>query len=153
MSTADYLNSTVWARLAPSSIHGVGVFAIRDIPKGQAITDFHYPDFRPIEEYELTRKEFDRIRPEIRALILDRILYTADEKTFLVTSPNDHAYLQLFMNHSDNPNVVECKAIRHIRAGEEILESFHDVWSNNPHPVTIAHHSFLDDKNRSTERS
>ena len=34
------LNRTVWATIAPSKIHGIGVHAIRDIPKGQPYTDY-----------------------------------------------------------------------------------------------------------------
>ena len=33
------INSEVWATLASSTIHGVGVFAIRDIPKGTKLAD------------------------------------------------------------------------------------------------------------------
>ena len=28
------LNTQVWCRLAPSNIHGIGIFAIKNIPKG-----------------------------------------------------------------------------------------------------------------------
>ena len=32
-----YLKNEIWFRTGPSSIHGVGLFAIRDIPKGTDI--------------------------------------------------------------------------------------------------------------------
>lgn len=44
MNGAFYLNKTVWCKLGPSKIHGVGVFAIRDILKGQKLTDFSLTD-------------------------------------------------------------------------------------------------------------
>ena len=36
----DDLNKTVFCRLGPSKIHGIGVIAIRDIPEGTRITDY-----------------------------------------------------------------------------------------------------------------
>ena len=108
MTIPEYLNETVWARLAPSKIHGIGVFAIRDIPQGTRYTDHsihHLHDARPLS---LDAEEFDKIEPEIRALILDRCMFNATQDRFSFYSPNVDACLNSFMNHNeDNPNTAD----------------------------------------------
>ena len=59
MKTSQILNSSVWATIKPSKLHGVGVFAIRDIPKGTVITENTIDNesvdlFYPIDEGILT---------------------------------------------------------------------------------------------------
>ena len=49
------LNTLAKIRLAPSDIHGVGVFAMRDIPKGEKL----YADNQP-EYFDLPYSEFDK---------------------------------------------------------------------------------------------
>ena len=39
MKTSQILNNSIWATIKPSKINGVGVFAIRDIPKDTVITE------------------------------------------------------------------------------------------------------------------
>jgi len=56
-SVANYLNSTVWATLRPSTIQGVGVFAIRDILKGTDLSDFGTADLREPDIYTIDEDE------------------------------------------------------------------------------------------------
>lgn len=63
----DYLNSVVKLRIAPSSVHGVGVFAVRDIAKGQKL----YADLAPFP-YKMTPGYFSKLFPEVQALLLER---------------------------------------------------------------------------------
>ena len=63
----DRLNEFVKARLAPSKIAGVGVFAIRDISKGQKMW---FDVFAQI--YPLPYSHFSKLFPEVRELLLER---------------------------------------------------------------------------------
>lgn len=144
METANYLNSTVWCRLGASPIHGVGVFAIRDIPKGQQITDYNHSNIADgVPLLECDESEFVHILEEIRELILDRMLYDASVKSKLkFVSPNHDQCLQSFMNHSDDPNTDGLRALRDIKKGEEVTEDFHQLF-DTPHALTKQHHHFL----------
>jgi hypothetical protein len=121
MDTVEYLNSTVWATVKPSPVHGVGVIAIRDIPKGTRYTDFQMLGQAAV--YTLERTAFNRLLPEIRELILDRSLVHAG-LPIIFTSPNAQADLRAFMNHGSTPNTDGFVTLRDIKAGEELTEDY-----------------------------
>lgn len=139
---AQYLNSTVFARIAPSPIHGVGVFAIRDIPVGIRISDNTVDDLGDTYWYHMGPQDFDQLLPEIQELVLDRMLFDEEEKKIRFLSPNRDAILRSFMNHSDMPNSDGEFATAYIKKGEEITEDFRTLF-NTPHPLTAKHHAFL----------
>lgn len=121
------LNKTTWAKLGVSK-HGVGVFAIRDIPKGTRITDYTVKEV--IEgkngDITITIEEFESLLPEIKELILDRTIFNKiNNKTHLrFFAPNYNQILQCFINHSDDNNSDGEYALRDIKKGEEITESY-----------------------------
>lgn len=132
----QYLNKTVWARVAPSPIHGVGVFAIRDIPKGTKFTDYNLVEHNGESSfsYLFTEEEMRMLEPEILSLVLDKMLFPADAQLFSFHSPNDEASLRSFMNHSTDANTDGFVALRDIRKGEELTEdysSFYEVHRMN----------------------
>lgn len=148
-SIVKFLNESVKCKVGASTIAGVGVFAIVDIKKGESITDYHYSNLNLKKEfYELDRKHFDLIRPEIRALILDRILFEKGQTRLIFLNPNYDAYLVTFINHSDEPNVEhtalenEFVASRDIAAGEEITFNYRGSYSTF-HDMTLKHMPFL----------
>lgn len=109
-------------KLAPSSIHGVGVIAIKNIRKGEKC--FISPRFEP-RFYNVPFSSFNKLLPEVKELILERWASVVNGSIF--RSPNDDASLLMFVNHSpDNYNydVVSDVALRDIRAGEEIFEDY-----------------------------
>lgn len=112
------LNDTVWCKIGRSEIHGVGVIAIRDIPKG---TKLHC--------YSNQREWLEGIPedtlPEIRKLILERYP-KAEQELHIYAHPNDDARLISFMNHSDNPNYDNetDTTLREIKKGEEVTEHY-----------------------------
>jgi SET domain-containing protein len=119
MNTPQYLNNTVWCRLAPSPIHGVGVVAIRDISKGQILYTFDHHMVFDVDE-----EDFMKILPEIRALILDKIINAEGATRYRFFSPNDEQIIQSFMNHSSDANSDGHIALRDIKKGEEITEDY-----------------------------
>lgn len=114
----EQLNDTVKCTLAPSSVHGIGVFAIRDIGKGERL--FCVPE-KPVR-FQL--QSLDGVREEVRSLIVQRWPRAVHQEPFL--SPNNDARLVSFMNHSDDPNYdpKTDTALRDIAKGEEVLEDY-----------------------------
>lgn len=117
---SELINRDVWATIAPSKIHGVGIFSIRDIPKGTYILGgSNLKDFK----FTITDEEFMDILEPIRNIILDRtIFYKGDMISF--KHPNSLINLQCFINHSDKPNSNGECALVDIKSGEEITEDF-----------------------------
>lgn len=119
--TIKKLNDTVWCKLAPSKVHGIGVFAIRDIVKGQRM---HCKDWYGGRENELSVNSFEGLHPAILELINQRWPLALKHEYFV--SPNHDAHLVSFMNHSFEPNYhkFDDYALRYIQAGEEIFEDY-----------------------------
>lgn len=140
--TPARLNETVYAKLAPSPVHGVGVFAIRPIPKGTPITDYRGENIWNGWVCDMQPKEFEEILPEIQALILDRMIFE-EGKSMRFTSPNASQLLIAFLNHSEDPNTDGLNAVRDIAAGEEITEDFRSIAAGPLHPLTKIHMPFL----------
>jgi len=130
------LNNTVYATLAPSTTHGIGVFAIRDIPKGTKYTDYTNETLDRIETYNLSHTEFEAIHPAIKKLILDRTIFVGTQIKF--TSPNTDAVLRSFMNHSTKPNTDGIVALRDISTGEELTENYFEL-TDNMSDLTLQH--------------
>lgn len=114
------LNDTVWCKLGVSKIHGIGVHAIRDIPKG---TELHCKGDNNL--YEVPYKDFHKIRQEVIDIILARHPRARNGEPFL--SPNGDARMISFMNHGgkdSNYDPVTDRALRDIGKGEEVTEDY-----------------------------
>jgi SET domain-containing protein len=120
------LAEDTYAALKPSPVHGIGVFAIRDIPKG-CRSVFSKPNKHWIK---LSKKKISRLPAHSIELIETYCL--SDEKNYYVP---DFGFkivdLVIFLNHSDDtPNLVSVdegnyyEALRDIAAGEELLISY-----------------------------
>lgn len=111
------LNEEVRCTLRPSSIHGIGVFALRDIKKGGRL----YCRPEELIMYNIPYDRFDEIRPEIREIVLARWPHVVNGMGFV--SPD--ALHSSFMNHSSTPNYgQDDSALRDIAIGEEITEDY-----------------------------
>lgn len=117
----DDLNFKVKFYIAPSTIHGIGVFALRDVKKGEQCFCFPKTDRT---WYDLTWSELEGLRPEIREIILQRWPSIINGSYF--QSPLDDVWLASFINHSDTPNYLQSNdsALRDIKKGEELTESY-----------------------------
>ncbi len=130
------LNDIVWCKLAPSPIHGVGVFAIRDIPKGTVLGTGE--NQQGLDTY--SREHEDVILPEILAIIQDHHCFV--EFWDVLPNPNRDVWLQCFMNHSADANSDGKIALRDIAKGEEITENFNG-FEQPLGPKAKAQYTFL----------
>jgi uncharacterized protein len=112
-------------RVQPSPIHGLGLFAASDVPRGTPIWRFD-----PVLDRELTPEQIAALPLVAR----DHIHFYGfvNRDTGQTVLAGDHA---CFMNHSPMPNTgappgtggaVNTQALRDIRAGEEITCNYHE---------------------------
>ncbi len=114
------LNDIVKIKLAPSSIHGIGVFAMRDIKKGDKL----YADAIP-HAFDFTYDRFDKLRPDVRDVLINHWAEIINGAPFLYPVTK----MTAFINHSDNCNydVKVDKVLKNIKAGDEITVDYKQV--------------------------
>jgi hypothetical protein len=100
--------------VAPSSVHGLGVFTKHFIPKGALVWRVH-----PALDREISRAEMEDLPRHVVQNIMTHAEYLPDRDVFRLGA--DGGY---FMNHSDQANLLdagdEMYAARDIREGEEL---------------------------------
>jgi SET domain-containing protein len=124
-SLLQQLQQSTYVMIQPSPLHGIGVFAIRDIPKGTR--DMFSQGVG--EWIKLTIAEVEALPKHSRDLVENHCLF--DEDFYYVP---DYGFklvdLVIYLNHSDTPNVISVndgeyfEAIRDIAAGEELLVDY-----------------------------
>jgi len=121
------LEKNIYCRLKSSKIEGIGVFAIRYIPKNTKI-------------FKTTRKtKFIGIDPKLvfsnpridRAVkqMVRNFFFVWKEKLYLPNFSLNEIDISFFVNHSKKPNVIdkngeEFFALRNIKKGEELTVDY-----------------------------
>ncbi len=122
------LSQEMYVALKPSPVHGIGVFAIRDIPKG-CRTIFSKNENNWIK---LPIAEVEKLPEHSRNLVETYCLF--DETDYYVP---DYGFklmdLVNYLNHSSTPNVIsvndgECfEALTDIPTGAELLINYGEI--------------------------
>ncbi len=109
----DLLNDIVKIKLSPVSMEEIGVFAMREIKKGDKL----YADAVPLA-FDLPYSKFHRLRPEISKLLVSQWAEIVNGAPFLYPVTK----MTAFIRHSDTPNydAKVDKVLRKIKLGEEI---------------------------------
>ncbi len=125
----ELINNT-FVILKPSSVAGIGVFAIRDIEKGCRAM-FSKPD-KNDQWITISKKEVESLPDHAQHLIYNYCLY--DEESYFVP---DYGFkkidVSLFLNHSDTPNLRSVEegnyfeATRDIKNGEELFLDYGEI--------------------------
>ena len=124
------LTEDTWVMLRPSPVAGVGVFAVRAIPKG-CRRMFSEPD-APEDWIAVSRDEVNAMPEHARAMIENYCLYD-DRQYFVPAEGFKKMDLSLFLNHADTPNVRSIEdgawfeATRDIAAGEELFIDYGEI--------------------------
>ena len=124
------LSNNTYVMLKPSAIEGVGVFAIRDIPKG-CRDMFGKPD--TAEEWiTIPKKEIDALPAHAQFLVGNYCLF--DENSYYVPAAGFKKMdVSLFLNHSDTPNIISIndgdyfETLRDIKSGEELVIDYGEI--------------------------
>jgi hypothetical protein len=123
-----------YIKVAPSKLHGVGLFALRNIPKDTVILTFSYANFHCVEIKKSLLKQ--KIPKEVYSQLIKNWSET-ENSVYLPLNINEQLHYVNFLNHSENPNIrfENGKYItqRNIIKGEELLVNFKDNY--NPHGV------------------
>ncbi len=122
------LSQKTYVALKPSAIHGIGVFAIADIPKGcRDIFSTNTDSW-----VKLPISDVEQLPAHSRELVETYCLY--DEENYFVPGYGFKVMdLVNYLNHSSSPNVISIdegrffEAIADIPAGTELLVNYGDI--------------------------
>ena len=122
------LSQEIYVALKPSPLHGIGVFAIRDIPKGCRTIFSQYAG----EYIKLPIRDVEALPEHSRNLVETYCLY--DDHHYYVPEYGFKIMdMVLYLNHSSTPNVRSIndgeffEALRDISAGEELLVNYSSI--------------------------
>jgi SET domain-containing protein len=120
----DELTQHTYVMLRPSKIAGIGVFALRPIPKG-CREMFSKPD--PNEVWiTLSKLAVEQLPSHARELVENYCLFDANQY-YVPQRGFKSLDVSLFLNHSESPNIISIEegnyfeTLRAIDAGEELL--------------------------------
>jgi len=119
------LQSQTYVMIKPSPLHGIGVFAIRDIPKGtKNIFSEGFGDW-----IQVSKEEVEALPKHSRDLIENHCLFD-DNNYFIPEYGFKLVDLVIYLNHSDTPNVIslnegeQFEALIDIKEGQELLVDY-----------------------------
>ena len=122
------LSSETFVALKPSTVHGIGVFAITDIPKGcRAIFSRNEGNW-----IRLPIHEVEKLPVHSRSLVETYCLYD-DEDYFVPDYGFKIMDLVNYLNHSSAPNIISVndgeyfEAIVDIPAGSELFVDYGEI--------------------------
>lgn len=116
-----HLQSDVYCKIGVSKTHGVGVFAIREIPKGA----MPLRSIRRLKEVEFSAKELKKLPREVKKQI--EVFCFVEDGVALIPSIGLNSFdMAVYLNHSKKPNLRfkrngSLEALKKIRKGEELF--------------------------------
>jgi SET domain-containing protein len=116
------LRDNLFIMLKPSRIAGIGVFAIADIKKGQRNIFSNDKS----EWLKISREEIATLPQHSQKVVENYCLYD-DENYYVPENAFKVVDLVMFLNHSDDPNIIsindgeDFEAIKDIPEGTELL--------------------------------
>lgn len=126
------LHHSTYAMIQPSPIHGIGVFAITDIPKGTK--DIFSKESG--EWIKVNRAEVDALPAHSKNLVETHCLFD-DDDYYLPDYGFKKLDIVIFLNHAENPNIISVndgvyfEATRDILCGEELLIDYGTIVDSN----------------------
>ena len=119
------LHHYTFAVLKPSPLHGIGVFAITEIKKGERKIFSDYES----DWIEVSKEEVDVLPQHAKDLVENHCLF--NETHYYIPEYGFKVFdLAVYLNHSEQPNLISIndgeffEAIRDINVGEELLVDY-----------------------------
>lgn len=115
-----------YCRLKPSKLNGIGVFAIRDIPKNKN----PFLGVREQDWYEFKTSDLKKLDKEIFKMIDDFFVIEKDNKVLIPEYGLNGMDISFFPNQSKKPNIKTINdgfsfiTSRKIKKGEELTVSY-----------------------------
>lgn len=119
-----------YCRLGASKIEGVGVIAVRDIPKGKN----PFLGIKNSKYHKFTLKELKKIDKGVLKMIEDFFVIEKDQTVNITENALNGMDISFFVNNSDKPNLKifddgkndsYCfKTIKKVKKGEELTFSY-----------------------------
>ena len=124
----------VYCRLAPSKIHGVGVFAVRDIPKGEN----PFIGCFSANYVGITEEELCRMNKGVQKIVRD--FQVAEKgKWYIPSCGIQKLDMSFYLNHSEKANVISdyegnFTTTRKIKRGEEVTSNYNQYDTDTSCP-------------------
>ena len=138
MTPFEYIRDNVNIKVAPSRLHGVGIFALRDILPGENL-------FNVWEDktgwYTLTQEELDSLDTKTREHVYDMFqfgevdgvwkfnLYLEQDCYWIFKSPT-HWINSCSYDSNPNIDIERLVSLSYIKAGEELLTKYGKYQKN-----------------------
>ena len=121
------LSTHVWCRLGVSNVHGVGIFALKDIPKG---TDPFIDSYMGDEFCLIHKNKIENLPEEIKTMLEDYWPTNGNSKAIVPMFPNALVWTN-YLNYTKDDNKVNIylndegkwETTKDIKKGEELLEN------------------------------
>ncbi len=116
-----HLSNEIFCKIGVSSTHGVGVFALKFIPKDTA--PLH--TLSKHREVRIETKELKSLPKAVRDYI-DSFCFVDEGTTYVPSNGMNAMDMAVYLNHSKTPNLRflpdgKLVAVKSIRAGEELF--------------------------------
>ena len=126
----EHLENNIYCRLKPSNLHGVGVFAIRKIPKNTN----PFKEFGRNVKLIIPKSELNGIDENVKKLLSDFMVNSEDKQMILLNSMSQSHY-KYYLNTGIDPNVTYLinetyKTIRDIDMNEELIMNYEKDYSS-----------------------
>ena len=121
----DNLKNNVYCRIKRSKIHGVGVVAIKNIPKN--INPFQNLKKRNENEYiDINKNDLNDLSKDVIKMLDDYLGINEDNTYSIPINGLNTLDISFFMNHSENPNI----SIKNVINNDNNIDTYIDFITN-----------------------
>ena len=131
------LKNNVYCRIKPDGFGGVGVFAIKDIPKGVNPFKLSNGECINYKIINVPKKVVSKLPTGVRKIVEAFYAFDEESKTYGIPQPGLNAQdISFYMNTSDKPNVqvvqsrkctmLSFKTNKKIKSGEQLFIDYEE---------------------------
>jgi hypothetical protein len=133
MNAFNYIKNHIFVKLKPSSIAGIGVFSLKDIPADTFLFKEWEGEtgFYPISQTQLNELDFE-IRNHIKDIFIYSINFPKDTNIYIKLTngchwiyPNPYYFINSgYYQNKSNVDKDTMKSLRFIKSGEELFSNY-----------------------------